>query len=98
MGTLIKLVVFVFVVVFIYAFLRPLAVTTYCHWKTGTGNGSRDVTFEQAIDTQSAKSVQDQQIEACINETLPKYTIQPVEDFFKTLSSPNSIPGVTKPN
>jgi hypothetical protein len=98
MGTLIKLVVFAFSVVFVYAFLRPLAVSTYCHWRVGTGNGSRDVSFDQAINPQSAKSVQDSQVQSCIGQTLPRYTIKPVEDLFKTLSSPNSIPGVTSPH
>ena len=97
MGTLIKIVVFIFVVVFAYGFLRPLAVSTYCRSHVGTGGGSSEVTFNQALNAESAKAQQDREVQACIDTTLPQFSIKFVDDFFHTISSPTSIPGIKSP-
>jgi hypothetical protein len=98
MSTLIKLVITIFLIIFAYGFLRPLAISTYCHSHVGTGGGSNNVTINQALNAESSKTQQDHEIQACIDQTLPQYSIKPIDDFFRAISSPNSIPGITSPH
>jgi hypothetical protein len=92
MSTLIKLVLFAFLLVFLYAFARPLGVVTYCRITVGQGNNSDSVSLNQALNSEDAKVLQNQQIAKCNDELLPKLSIKPLEDLFTRLSSPTKLP------